>query len=131
MNYSWLPPRLAEIAEIVGLDAALRLAEIRGGARLMFPRTAKPDHWLVQELGSEKAQALCDHFSSTGGVPVEIPLGPTGSAAGMRQAIDRLIADGLSAEEIARRLRVSARNVRRRRTNLGNAEQDPDQGRLF
>lgn len=131
MTYSWLPPRLAEIAEIVGLDAALRLAEIRGGARLMFPRKVKPDHWLAQELGQDKAEALCEHFSSTGGVPIEIPLGPTGSAAELRQAVDRLIVEGISAEEIARRLRVSARNVRRRRSGATGSEQDPNQGRLL
>lgn len=116
MNHSWLPKVLAEIAEVAGLDAALQLAQTRGGTEIYIPAACGPDHWLTQAVGQDAAQAICRHFAGAGpGIRLELPLGPTGSAARARRTIDRLIAEGRSEREIALAVGCTGRTVRRRR----------------
>lgn len=61
---------LNEIAEIIGSEAAVRLGQTMGGARIYFPATAKEDHPLTMILGQDTAQKLCDYYS---GDTVDIP----------------------------------------------------------
>ena len=56
MSYDWLPPLLAEIAEVAGLDAALALASARGGSRITIPAHPRADHWFARAVGMEAAQ---------------------------------------------------------------------------
>lgn len=46
-----LPPRLAELAGVIGLAATLRLVEARGGTRVYVPEAANDDHWLMRLIG--------------------------------------------------------------------------------
>jgi len=48
-----LPPRLAQLAELIGLPATLRLVEARGGTSIYVPDVATTDHWLARLLGIE------------------------------------------------------------------------------
>lgn len=81
MSYDWLPPLLAEIAEVAGLDAALAMADARGGSRITIPARPRPDHWLVQAVGVDAAKLIADHFRvGNSGLIVELPVGPTGAA---------------------------------------------------
>ncbi len=73
-----LPPKLNEIAEVAGLVAAVAIAEARGGTRVHFPARAPDGHWLVELVGREAADKLCEHFRArpAGGSEVLIPVGP-------------------------------------------------------
>lgn len=69
-----LPESLAEIADVIGRGAALRLAcqlptcfaGVNGhkGTRVILyvPKTLKPDHRLVEILGWDVAMKLANHF---------------------------------------------------------------------
>lgn len=116
MSYAWLPKVLAEIAEAAGLDAALKLAEARGGTEIYVPGRAGDDHWLVATVGREAADAICRHFATGhGGCLIELPLGPRGSIAKLRARVDRMIAEGASASAIALACGFTERGVRKRR----------------
>jgi len=127
MSYTWLPPLLNTIADVAGLDAALAIADARGGSRVSFPKNLGGDHWLVQCVGNEAAALLCDHFrnSINGGV-VDIPVGPVSAANVVRRKIDQMLRNDVSPDEIARTLRVHRTTVFRRKANLEPAGKRPD-----
>ncbi|MCP1375370.1 hypothetical protein [Dyella lutea] len=103
-----LPPRLAELAELIGLPATLRLVEARGGTRVYVPDTASADHWLVPLIGLPALQQLVAHR------PREY-LELDRAAAALRAARDRkIIADhaaGASTTKIALECRLTQRQV--------------------
>ena len=126
-----LPAVLREIAEVAGLDAALRIAQLRGGARLSIPSRIDEDSWLAREIGLEAARKLSRHYTSgRTAAEIVVPLGPTGARAAMAAAIRRLLAQGVSGEEIARRLRIASRTVTRHKSR-DRADLDSRQGKLF
>ena len=57
------PGVLREIAEVAGVDAALRISDLRGGARVNIPSRVTPDCGLSLAVGEDKAQALSRHFT--------------------------------------------------------------------
>lgn len=114
-----LPGALREIAEVAGVEAALRLAELRGGTTLSIPAEVTPDCWLTLAIGEARAELLSAHFTSGHtALSIEVPLGPTGALAGLRQTMRRLIAEGVPAERIARQLGVASRTVRRMKSRM-------------
>lgn len=130
MNFDWLPPLLAEIAEVAGLDAALALAEARGGSRITIPAYPRPDHWFAQTVGAEAAAKISKHFRvGNSGAVVELPVGPSGAQAATRRRIDAMLRQGVSADRIAREVRVHRTTVFRRKATMD--DDDPRQGRLF
>ncbi len=81
-----LPALLAEIAEVVGIEAALSIAEAKGGQAASIPSRLRDDHWLVKAIGRERAETLSEHFcSGRSRAQLDIPLGPTGSYLGDRR----------------------------------------------
>ena len=130
MSYDWLPPLLAEIAEVAGLDAALALASARGGSRITIPARPRPDHWFAEAVGMEAAQLIADHFRvGNSGAVVELPVGPSGAQASTRRRIDEMLRRGVSADRIAREVRVHRTTVFRRKASID--DDDPRQGSLF
>ena len=117
-----LPPILAEIASIVGREAALKIAEERGGTRTYFPRPQRlhRSQWLVQLIGIELARRLCEEFA--GGLPmsIEIPHGPTSDRATRQRLIDTLILSGTSTYAIANQVGADRKTVRLRKARLRN-----------
>lgn len=129
MSYDWLPPLLAEIAEVAGLDAALALASARGGSRITIPARPRADHWFARTVGMEAAVLISDHFRvGNSGAVLDLPVGPSGAAATTRRRIDEMLRQGVSADRIAREVRVNRRTVFRRKSSL---DPDPRQGNLF
>ena len=123
----WLPALLAEIAQVAGLDAALKLAEARGGTEIYVPAEAPDGHWLTEAVGKQAAAAICAHFTGSGpGCRLEIPLGPAGSHAQLRRQVDKLIAEGKSEREIALVTRYTGRGVRMRKAKARRAAQEHD-----
>lgn len=131
MGNHWLPALLAEIADVAGLDAALAIAEARGGTEVYIPPSAPDDHWLTETAGAAAAEAICAHFAGNGrGCRIEIPLGPKGAAARLRRQVDRMIADGKSEREIALATGYSGRGVRMRKARQ-RQHHESGQGSLF
>jgi hypothetical protein len=93
-----LPALLAEIAEIAGLEAALAIADAKGGILARIPSRLTANNWLVKAVGMEKAEIISMHFTSgRGRIDLDIPLPPTNShkqylrqrAKGYEQALAR------------------------------------------
>lgn len=100
--------RAEELDAICGREAARKLLVACGGTRVYVPARLAEDHPLVVLLGEAAAQAL---VADAGGIEVHIPLGATGARAREREELRALIAAGLSAATIARRLGISRRTV--------------------
>lgn len=132
---SWpeLPALLAEIAEVAGIDAALAIAEAKGGQEVFLAARLGPSNWLVTAVGAAKAQAISRHFTSGHGrLKLVIPLGPKGSYLAERRRRARAMAEaqaaGASANEIAQRAGVTNRSARRFRARQ---REDERQGKLL
>lgn len=132
-----LPALLAEIAEIAGLDAALKVAEAKGGTRAYFVAAARltDSNWLVKAIGRELAEKVSDHLvSARVGVEIMVPLGTTGSylrdQRRRREAVARALAAGADANTAARQAGITRRSVQRQKAKA-RAEEDKKQGRLF
>ncbi|CAM5764675.1 helix-turn-helix domain-containing protein [Bosea minatitlanensis] len=116
-----LPPLLAEIAEVAGLDAALAIAEAKGGQQVFIVAHLRPDNWLVRAVGLDKARVVSDHFCS-GRLrqKLTIPLGPAGSYQALRRrtarALEEAASRGASANQMAAAAGVTTRTVHRFRS---------------
>lgn len=122
---SWpdLPPLLAEIAEVAGLDAALAIAEAKGGQEVFVVSRLRPDNWLVQAVGMEKAGRISTHFcSGRYRQKLAIPFGPKGSYLAERRRTARAMGEALSlgatANQMAKAAGVTNRSARRFRSKL-------------
>lgn len=126
-----LPGVLAEIADAAGVEAALAIADARGGTQVYIPPAPDESHWLSVLIGVEAARAVADRLTcGVGGLRVDLPLGPAGCAARVRFEVDRLLGEGRSERDIALATRYSIRGIRRRRARLG-LESDNRQLPLF
>jgi len=123
---------LTTLCEIVDDGPALRLVSAHGGRRVYVPGKLTDDHDLVKVMGYEAALALVRYFSKeeTGGVEIELPMGPTGVFGQYRRRLAKAVAEGGSEQDIARRVGVHGRTVRRERRRQ-RQEVDPNQGDLF
>lgn len=127
---------LEEIRQVAGLAAALQLAAAKGGGPVYFCAVdfLTEDHWLVQTVGWEAARKLAKHFGGRSNTQVKIPQGPAGSRAKTWQSIQNGFAQGLSMIEIARRIGVDEKTVRRHRRGQNGPRRprgDHGQGSLF
>lgn len=125
MPLELFPGVLGEIAEVAGEEAARKLSAAYGGTRKHIPASvSSDDHWLVQCVGRDAAESICNWFSV--GQPEgnyrcgEEVLIPRGAAAIIerRREIINLSCDGLGAGAIARQLGVSERMVYRVRASV-------------
>jgi hypothetical protein len=131
-----LPGVLAEIAELVGEQAALAIASRAGGTRIYFPAHADDKHWLVASIGRAAADKVCAHFTvdERRGQRIEIPLYVGGTFQQLVRAVaarvHKLDAEGASSTEIVRKVGITQRSVHRHRArHRGN--KDGKQGRLL
>ena len=108
-----------EIAEVIGVAAAVSLAHRFGGTRVHIPTYFTNDHWLVDAIGRGPAEKLCAAFTRCN---IDIPLGPADAAASRSrrrfEAVRTLTTEGLSAKAIAKRCGMTQRNVTRIRSLL-------------
>ena len=115
-----LPALLAEIADVVGIEGALAIAEAKGGQAVSIPSRLRPDHWLIAAVGLDRAELLSEHFcSGRMRAQLDIPLGPTGSYLGDRRrrarAVAQALEEGATASEAARRAGITRRSVHRQK----------------
>lgn len=123
-----LPGALAEIAEIAGVQAALKLAADYGGRRVYIPARAADDHWLVVCVGRVAADSICRHFAAPSdvdrphvcsrGCRVDVPMAGGGVLAGARRAAARLTQDGASISQTAGAVGLSSRTIERLRGKM-------------
>ena len=125
-----------ELVAVAGETAALRLVAAHGGTIRHIPAHVRSDdHWLVQCVGRDAADALCAHYrqmmASEGwsGQKILVPLGPAGTGAEARRRLAKAIEDGASSAKAARTAGLHERTARRMRRRLRS--DDPSQGRLF
>lgn len=119
-DFSYLPPTLAEIAQVAGLAAALKLMHAQGGVRVGIPKRAPDGHWLVELIGREAADRLGAHFA---GGRVLIPMS---DRSRVRKAA-ALLAEGKSLDYVARHARLHVRHVSRIKARVRTERQ----GSLF
>lgn len=105
---SWLSPLLQELAELIGLEATLKLTEQRGGSRFSIPTRPGPEHWLTQLIGADAAGILGKRF---GGNTIDLPLGPQRGLNAMRRRCDEALARGATVSEAARLSGLTERAV--------------------
>lgn len=119
-----LPGELRAIAELIGLPAALRLVEARGGRRLYVPAGVAPEHALVQIVGEAAAAELCRAYA---GECLEIPRA-VGYATAVRNAdIRQRRSQGVSQSTLAGEHRLTERQIR----NIQGGGADDRQEGLF
>lgn len=115
-----LPGVLGEIARVAGEEAALAIAQARGGTEIYIPPAPPKDHWLSKLVGHETALEIADHLTcGISGMRVELPTGPAGHAAQMRAKVDAMLREGRSERDIALATGYTIRGVRRRRARSG------------
>ncbi|TAL46414.1 MAG: hypothetical protein EPN89_10445 [Methylovulum sp.] len=49
---AYLPESLHDMMAVISLQSLLILIKTQGGTRVIIPKNAKPDHWLVELSGS-------------------------------------------------------------------------------
>lgn len=105
---------LEEMAEAIGRDGALLVAAAYGGARLYVPSRCSDDHPLIEIVGRERADALCETFrTGVGGAWLEVPHGPFSQEHFTRAQMAMMLSADVPTDVIARALRVSRSSVRR------------------
>jgi len=116
ISHTELPGTLAEIAEVVGVETALKVAETVGGRRAYFAANPRPDNWLAVAVGLEAAKAIGSHLApGKSGIELEVPLGPMGARARKWRLIHEMIAAGATKSEIVRVTGVHPKTVQRHR----------------
>ena len=128
IDLALLPGALREIAELIGLPAALTLSRVYGGRRLYVPRRYDPEHPLVKLLGHQAAIRLIDNY---GGLEhFDVPMAASLTRELRNRAIRRDRARGDSCSTLARRYQMTERTIW---TILAQstAEDAPRQAALF
>lgn len=104
-----LPEGLREIAELVGLDAALKLTAAHGGVRIFIPLKCPPEHAIAATVGDYVAARLSNAY---GGTYLYVP----GVSSILRRRRDAAIVQaydkGKSATFLARQHGITERQVR-------------------
>lgn len=101
-------PRWEEIGRVVGQEAALQLSAAFGGMRIYVP--VEPDASLIEAIGADGAAKLS---RSWGGEQIDVP-----ARQGKALRITEMLGQGLSTREVAQRLLVTERYVRKVRASM-------------
>ena len=109
-----LPRSLQVIADIIGRDAALDLADAYGGIPVYIPLSPTRDHLFLSFLRPAQLAALC--ASPLGGQWHTMARGPMRDSK--RAAIEQLLADGYSLRDVALRMKVSSTYVQTIRRDM-------------
>ncbi|MDD2721629.1 MAG: Mor transcription activator family protein [Gallionella sp.] len=114
-----LPPLAQELVALIGFSATLRLVEKRPGIPAFIPKVLTPDHWLLDTLGQQQAEALVKHY---GGETITVPNCKLAMVKIRQRRIVQTRADGFSQTEAALLHGVTPRWVR----ELESRDPEPD-----
>lgn len=98
-----LPYNVEEFASVIGIEATAELCLHLGGSLVYLPRISRPNSLLRSVISEEQVLALSDALFP--GV-IRIPIANSFLARFYRS-------QGLNLQQIARRIRIDARSVRR------------------
>lgn len=123
-----LAPLFEEMVTVIGLAAAVKLVEARGGQRIFVPRKVPAGHWLAELLGLTKANQLAQHFNHQGGNHIDLPAAARLHQAQRNAMIAKMAAEKKSANEIAAAANITRRHVFRLvdRINAEPTDNQPD-----
>jgi len=110
---SELPGILGFIAQIAGESAATRLALAAGGTEMKF--SPSPSGALAKIVGADAAKKIVQEL---GPEKYTIPMGHLRGQQGRRTQAARMLAEGKSANEVAKACDVHERTARRVRKKL-------------
>lgn len=105
-----LPRSLRQIAELTSLEVALKLVAQLGGTEVYVPKQPTKSSRLARCVGVDAARRIAELH---GGDRLAVPLATAAVRARRDDAIRRLLDDGLSVPEAARRAGVSRRTIHR------------------
>ena len=105
----------AEIADLIGRDAALRLFTRRGGTEVKLPERAAGS-LIADIVGEEAAELLILHYGA--GHVLTVPMGNLRGQAGRRARAVAMLHEGRSAREVALECEMHVRTVRNIRRAL-------------
>lgn len=98
-----LPQKLAEIAEVVGIEAALKMSEAWPGQRVYVPKTVSSEDALALHIGLKLARKLAEVY---GGETVVVPMASMRRRQILRfKALEKYEA-GATASEVSREFGV-------------------------
>lgn len=131
---SALPGILGEIADLVGEEAAIMVADMKGGQTVWLPYELPEDHWLIEAIGLDRALKVNKHFRTHNAdergltLRLTIPLGPAGVMRRARVKLAELLRAGKRPEEAARlsglHVRTAYRMQRRIHDRRNSAQQE-------
>jgi len=104
-----LPRKLAEVAALIGVPAAVKLANAYGGTELYVPATIGADHPIALTVGHGQALLLAEHY---GNDYIDVPLGLAWRRAVRNLAVFNARRRGESQSTVARQYGTTTRNVR-------------------
>lgn len=99
---------LTELAEVAGWDAAIKIADMRGGTQIRIPQEPAPEHWLWDLLGEQAARAISARY---GGSCLWVP---KNDADSLRMRNEQIRADrraGATINALAQRYRLTDRQI--------------------
>lgn len=99
-----------EVTQLIGQEAAVKLAAQYGGTRLYIPATIKPEHDLCQLLGQVAAQQLAEEFC---GLTLEIPRDVDSQIRQRNKLIMTDRAAGMTQRQLALKYRLTERTIRK------------------
>jgi hypothetical protein len=117
----YLPGVLNLIAEKLGEEVAVTLAEQKGGVEAYVPATVTEDCELAQVVGFENAQRLKDLL---GVGQFIVPLGNIGGTGARNERCRQLYAQGLTHAAIAREVGCHVRTVERATAGMPSPRQN-------
>ena len=125
-----LPGILQEIAEVAGRDAALAVAEAKGGQDVFIVARLKSKNWLVRAVGLQRAQLISGHFTSGQSrqkitIPAALSSAHLAEKRRREARIIEAIERGDTANQIAEACGVHIRTVRRWRSHLRRSKKAP------
>jgi len=103
-----LPPAYADVAEVIGLPAALTLVNLRGGSKLLVPVRERAEHPVAKALGPAAWAAL---RHACGGSRIDVPTLRVACMAARDRAIRRDHHQGAAVPLLARRFDLAERRI--------------------
>lgn len=98
-----LPEKISELGQVIGLDAALKLAAAWPGIRLFVPKQIEADHPIAVAIGFKAARELSKIY---GGESITPPICQRYHRAAMKAQMMKEYRNGASASELARKYGV-------------------------
>ena len=106
-------PRFAqEMADVIGLEATIKIVEARGGRRLTVPRNTAHGHWLEELIGLDAFGKLVSYYD---GEEIEIPRCVTAMSRARALSV---LKSGASISEAAEVLGYTMRGVTKLKRKL-------------